>query len=357
MLCAPLGTFLVSRFGYRITIMFGGILSSSGYVLGSFCTSIVQLYICLGFLSGLGCALCFSPTVVLVGLHFPQRCSMTTGLALSGNGVGTFMLAPISQMLVEAYTWRGTLLILGGLIAHICICAAFLRPPPSPPSSPATQPCNSFDGKKSREEKADNCCSKFLLWHWNADSPLFCHEFILYVVAITLLAYGCTTPLLFIVTYAQENGLPDGHSAFLLSIIGILTIVGNVTYSWLMDSKCLSSYRVHAFAPIVCLYALPALLLPVSTSYSFLVFCTALFGYCNGASTTVIPIVAAKLVGSKRAATAISIVYFSHAIPYLIAPPISGWLIRVTNGYTVPFLLSGFAILFSAVIFQIALCC
>uniref|UniRef100_A0A8C4X0I4 Major facilitator superfamily (MFS) profile domain-containing protein n=1 Tax=Eptatretus burgeri TaxID=7764 RepID=A0A8C4X0I4_EPTBU len=277
---------------------------------------------------GLGCALCFSPTVALIGLHFPQRCSMTTGLAMSGNGVGTFILAPISQILVEVYTWRGDLLILGGLMAHTCICAAFLRPPPSTPSSPATQPCNLFGGNKTREVKAHNLCSKFVSWHWNSDSPLFNHEFILYIVAVSLLSYGCITPLLFVVTYAQENGVPDRHSAFLLSIIGILTIVGNVTYSWLMDSKCLSCYRVHAFAPIVCLLALNVLLLPVSSSYTFLIFCTVLFGYCNGASTIVIPIVAAKLVGPKRAPTAIGLVYFSHAIPYLIAPPISGRVIH-----------------------------
>ena len=46
----------------------------------------------------------------------------------SGSGIGTFLLAPAVQMLIEYYSWRGALLILGGFVSNLCVCGALMRP-------------------------------------------------------------------------------------------------------------------------------------------------------------------------------------------------------------------------------------
>lgn len=47
---------------------------------------------------------------------------------MSGSGIGTFVLAPALQALIELYSWRGALLVLSAFIANLCVCGALLRP-------------------------------------------------------------------------------------------------------------------------------------------------------------------------------------------------------------------------------------
>ncbi|XP_078449387.1 uncharacterized protein LOC144717696 isoform X3 [Lampetra planeri] len=97
MLCAPIGSLLSTRFGCRATVMFGGLVSSSGFIIASFSPTIEFLYLFLGLMAGLGFALCYSPSIAIVSRYFQRHRLLATGLAMSGNGVGTFVLAPVVQ--------------------------------------------------------------------------------------------------------------------------------------------------------------------------------------------------------------------------------------------------------------------
>lgn len=67
--------------------------------------------------------LLFSSTL-LVSFH-PIKSSFTSS---SGSGIGTFILAPVVQLLIEQYSWRGALLILGGFVSNLCVCGALMKP-------------------------------------------------------------------------------------------------------------------------------------------------------------------------------------------------------------------------------------
>lgn len=47
---------------------------------------------------------------------------MCAGIAVAGTGIGTFAFAPMIEYLNSVYTWRGTMLILGGLLFNITVC-------------------------------------------------------------------------------------------------------------------------------------------------------------------------------------------------------------------------------------------
>lgn len=64
----------------------------------------------------------------MVGSYFSERKALAYGIAMSGSGIGTFILAPAVQLLIEFFSWRGALLILGGLVSHLCVCGALMRP-------------------------------------------------------------------------------------------------------------------------------------------------------------------------------------------------------------------------------------
>lgn len=65
------------------------------------------------------------------------------------------------------------------------------------------------------------------------------------------------------------------------------------------------------FAPL--LHSLPLLL-------TFSVF----YGIFDGAYVALIPVVTSDVVDSTNLTSALGVVYFLHAVPYLVSPPIGG---------------------------------
>lgn len=88
----------------------------------------VRILIRVFTLLGLGWALIFTPTVASVMQYFNLRRSLAMGLGFTGVGLASFAFSPLFQYLVEAYAWRGALLVLGGLSFNMIACGALIRP-------------------------------------------------------------------------------------------------------------------------------------------------------------------------------------------------------------------------------------
>lgn len=68
-------------------------------------------------------------------------------------------------------------------------------------------------------------------------SFLLLPDFLGLAMSFLLLASGCSLPFIYLVPYALDSGLSQHNAAFLMSILGVIDIVGNVTFGWLTDRK------------------------------------------------------------------------------------------------------------------------
>ncbi|KAM9837872.1 LOW QUALITY PROTEIN: monocarboxylate transporter 12-B [Aulostomus maculatus] len=367
---APVGSLVGKRWSCRVAVMIGGLLSSCGLLLSSFASSLEQLYLSMGVLTGLGFALCYTPAIAMVGCYFQQRKALAYGIAMSGSGIGTFVLAPAVQLLIELYSWRGALLVLSAFVANLCVCGALLRPITGQEDEEETameeeRRCriSSQDAKLTSSlsrESEDNLLSGHPApqerGHHSCFLPSKEYRFLLQpdflglAVSFLFLASGCSLPFVYLVPYALSGGISHQHAAFLMSILGIIDIVGNITFGWLTDRKCLKPYRLVCYIFSVAMEGLCCLFAPLLHSFPFLVPFAVLYGYFDGAYVALIPVVTSDVVGAPYLSLALGVVYFLHAIPYLISPPIGGWLVDITGSYTGTFLLSGAALLASALI-------
>ena len=59
-----------------------------------------------------------------------SRLGIANGIAYSGEGLGAMVLPLLITSCTQAYTVRGTMLILGGIWFNCCVIGALLRPPP-----------------------------------------------------------------------------------------------------------------------------------------------------------------------------------------------------------------------------------
>ncbi|XP_051281457.1 monocarboxylate transporter 12-B-like [Dicentrarchus labrax] len=357
MLCAPLGGFLGNHLSCRATVIMGGLLSSTGLVLSSFASSLEHLYISLGIVTGLGFALSYTPAIAMVGRYFNERKALAYGIALSGTGIGTFILAPAVQLLIEYYSWRGALLVLGGFVSNLCVCGALMRP--LEPRGCERMLENNM-GNLEKDGIAVNTktlsrCHSFCLESREEFGFLMLPDFLILSVSLLFLAYGCSAPLVYLVPYSLSVGVGHQQAAFLMSIFGVSGIVGNITFGWITDRKCLKKYRMLSYMVAIGLEGLCCMFVPLLHSFSLLVPFSVFYGYFDGAYVALIPVVTSDVVGSTYLTSALGVVYFLHAIPYLISPPIGGCLVDSTGNYTATFFLSGASFMFSSAVLASAL--
>lgn len=186
----------------------------------------------------------------MVGIYFCERKALAYGIAMSGSGIGTFVLAPVVQLLIEHYSWRGALLILGGFVSNLCVCGALLRPIVLKEEEACPLPVDSECGYsnkpptvnavhmgKAAGDKLEVNAKQRCLQSMQEYNFLLMPDFLVLAGSFLLLASGCSLPFVYLVPYALDVGVDHQHAAFLMSILGVVDIVGNITFGWLTDRR------------------------------------------------------------------------------------------------------------------------
>uniref|UniRef100_A0A1I8GZ64 MFS domain-containing protein n=1 Tax=Macrostomum lignano TaxID=282301 RepID=A0A1I8GZ64_9PLAT len=124
----PLSSALANMFGCRAVVMTGALLTMLAFFAASFVSSIHAFIGVFGFLGGIGFGLIYLPAVVTVGFWFEKRRAFATGIAVCGSGIGTAVFALLTDGLIDVYSWRGTVMILAGLVFNCAVAGSFFMP-------------------------------------------------------------------------------------------------------------------------------------------------------------------------------------------------------------------------------------
>jgi oxalate/formate antiporter len=129
---SPFQGWLVDRFGPKLLIGTGCLLSGLSWVLASYATSLTMLYLTYGLIGGLGTGIVYVGVVGQMVGWFPDRRGFAAGVVAAGYGMGAILTTfPISNSLA-AVGLQLTLLQFGAAFALIGLVAALgLKRPPS----------------------------------------------------------------------------------------------------------------------------------------------------------------------------------------------------------------------------------
>jgi MFS transporter, OFA family, oxalate/formate antiporter len=121
---SPLQGYLVDRFGARLLIASGCLLSGLGWITAGYATTLTGLYLTYGLFCGVGTGIVYVGVVGLMVRWFPDRRGFATGVVAAGYGFGALLTnTPIYNM-INASGYQHTLIVFGIILGLVGAAAA-----------------------------------------------------------------------------------------------------------------------------------------------------------------------------------------------------------------------------------------
>ncbi|KAM6924958.1 monocarboxylate transporter 1-like [Xenentodon cancila] len=340
----PISSILVNKYGSRPIIIIGGCLAGSGLVAASFCNTVEQLYFFIGVVGGLGLAFNLNPALTMIGKYFYLRRPIANGIAMAGSPVFLSTLAPLNTWLYDEFGWRGSFLILGGLLLNCCVAGSLMRPIGPKLVKPAVEPDEGQIAQAQPKKTALQTINNYI------DLTLFKHRgFLLYLMGNIVMFFGLFSPLVFLSNYAKSKDISKEKAAFLLSILAFVDMFARPSMGLLANTKWVRPRVQYYFAASVLYNGVCHILAPFSVDYTGFVIYSIFFGFAFGWLSAVLFETLMDLVGTQKFSSAVGLVTIVECGPVLLGPPLTGSFYNFYNHYDYTYITCGIILVVSSI--------
>ena len=285
------------------------------------------------------------PGYSLLGRYFDKYYPLVGGLCNASGSLGLMVFAPLTQILLDAYGWRNTLLVLGGLYFHLVISGMLLRSPhhqkPSVltvevEASHASIKHDEANGNKAGHEADDNSqyenlrqelqnlgeTERFTTFLNKSGLSLFKNMSFVANTAVI----GCTRCafmgwVIYFVPHCMTKGLTPHETSLQTSIVGFAYLIGNFIYMPII-SRNIVSIRTYFY----CTSTIAAISLfadTFSTTFATILLSNSCFLCSIAAVQPLLDVCLKSAVGEQ---------YLSRAFGWRMA---SGGIFRILAGFIV----------------------
>ena len=304
---------LADRYGARPVLVGTALTYAAGLLLMVYSKGALGLDVA-GFLTGIGVA--GTGFGVLIGVvaraEPPERQSQTVGIVAAAGSLGTMLLAPVGQALIDSFGWRAALVVFAGIAFSMILFSLPIRGE-APAGDTRVPVAPQGLGEALREAMGHRG-----------------------YLAMTVAFFACGFQLIFITThlpqYLQLCGIPPGVGASALALIGLFNTVG--TYAFGLLGARYSQKRLLALIYLLrTLFIVAFVLLPVSTG-STLVFAAAMGLLWLGVAPLVTGIIA-RVFGLTHFNTLYGVAFLSHQVGSFFGAWMGGVVFDLTGSYSV----------------------
>lgn len=314
---------LQDLFGPRLVATMGGVLTGAGLVLSSVFPTLTGVILCFGVLTGAGIGMGYSATTPAAIKWFPPaRKGLITGIVVTGFGLASLYIAPLTKALIAEYGVFATFRILGlGFGLLIVALAQFLSVP------------------KAAAVAAASASARDYTWREMLKTPQF------YLLWLMFLA-GSMTGLMLIGHLAKIATLQTGVNmgVTLVAMIAIANALGRPVAGFVSD-------RIGRGRTMAILYLLQGATLLMFASFDS--FATILAGsmlitFSYGAMLAVYPSAVGDFYGTRNIGFNYAILFTAWGVAGVSGPLAAGWILDRTGGYGAAFLTTAVLCFFAA---------
>ncbi|KAF8929569.1 hypothetical protein BGZ47_000980 [Haplosporangium gracile] len=343
---------VADRFGYRPTAFVGTIIMAVSLVLASFSTALWHLYACHGVLFGFGASFAYTPAIAVPSQYFNRNRGLVIGLAVSGTGMGGFVLAPMTQALIDKLGVFWTLRVIALLTFVICGLASLLIKEKKDDlllqqqlaATIAHQEEQTLGGSsadygetivcekdpeqpiehkdRDQEPSAKMKPSFFQSLHVLKDP-----QFMSLTLANVTVSIGYLVPLYYMQTYAVFIGLTPEQGALILGLANGSGFAGRVMLGLIADrvsntKTLLFSAWATAFSVLVLWF--------IAKSFGTLLLMGITFNIFAGCYISLVPVAVAESFGTQTIASMIGLMYAVGGIAIWVGSPLAGFILDST---------------------------
>ena len=325
---------LQDRFGPRIVATFGAILTGLGLVVSGFATpgNMLPVIIGFGFMAGTGIGFGYSAaTPAAVKWFPPEKKGLITGIVVSGFGLASVYIAPLSKYLLTTYGLSTSFVILGVAFAVATgIICQFIKNPSSPAvSTSAKSLSNNYKVDYTWKEMLKTR-TFYLLWI----------EFVCGAMA-GLMIIG---HLARIVSVQSNNTIQTGF--FFVAFLAIFNAGGRLV------AGAISDYlgRMKTILLVCISQAIIMFLFPYFSTITTFLLGSAIVGISYGSCLSLFPSTTADHWGTKNLGLNYGILFTAWGVGGVLGPILAGKVADSTGSYGMAYVISAGLMIFAAIL-------
>ncbi|TDG40926.1 hypothetical protein AWZ03_012648 [Drosophila navojoa] len=119
---------LLKEFSYRKVAIAGSLLCGLGLALTSPATTMAHILSTYSVINGIGVGLSTSAAFVALNHYFKHKRGQAVGLSMAGTAMGMLIMPQLVRILLEAYDFRGAVLLLAGVALNAIVGSVLLQP-------------------------------------------------------------------------------------------------------------------------------------------------------------------------------------------------------------------------------------
>ncbi|KAF8572484.1 hypothetical protein P879_00591, partial [Paragonimus westermani] len=147
---------------------------------------------------------------------------------------------------------------------------------------------------------------------------------------------GTYIPIIYVSDLASHHAIQEKQTMYLISIMGVASIVGRLGFAWLSSRIAVSPIVLQTVTQI--LLGLTTALMPFQSDFKSQAAAFAMHGLLSGPLASLSTTILCELVDLDELTTAVGLITLSRGIASGIGPPLAGLSYELTGGLTVSYI-------------------
>ena len=334
----------LDRYGPRLVVSLMGFFTGLSLLLTSQTTSMWQLFISYSLLLSVGTAGTVVALIPVVSRWFDKKRGIAIGIATSGTGLGTLVVAPTAAYLISNFDWRLSYMVLGLVTWLVVISLAMLLrrnpgeigdlPDGVKLSTGVSEPIDTgVDAQQSGLSTGQAFRTKNF---W-----LMLTVWLSFAVCLSLI-------MTHVIPYATDLGISPIKASAILSIIGGCQIIARLSVGRISD--IVGRKIPGVVCALICIGAL-IWLIQAHELWMFYLF-AIIFGTAYGGIGVVNLALVSDIFGRRNLGTIMGFLEVGFSTGSAIGALLGGYIFDVTGSYLIAFVIGAASLLILALCFS-----